>query len=119
MRKVLLVVSLLVLVGCSPVEQQARDTAAALGGALAAAQTQHQTECTTAPTGAACVLINKAVSAQNALVTSIEAYCGWSSNVLPTDPNTKCVPVSGAQGALNAAISNANGFITQLKGVIQ
>jgi len=114
----LTIVACLVLAGCPKIEQDARDTAAALGGAITAAQAQHQ-ECKTAPTGSACLTINKAVDGQNALVTSIEAYCGWTAGVLPTDPNTKCVPVQSASTGLQTAINNANTFISQLKGVIQ
>lgn len=122
MRKLLLIPLLMftfVLTGCPKIQQTARDTAAALGGAITAAQTQHQAECAATPTGQTCVLINKAVVAQNSLITSIEAYCGWTAGVLPTDPNAACVPVSGAKAGLQTAISNANTFIGQLKGVIQ
>jgi len=109
----------LILTACPKFEQNARDTAAALGGAVTAAQAQHQTECTATPTSPTCALINRAVAGQNALITSIEAYCGWTAGVLPTDPNAACVPVSGAKAGLQTAIDNANVFIGQLKGVIQ
>lgn len=112
-----LLICILPLIACSPLEQQARDAAAALGGAITAAQAQHQ-ECKSAPQALTCVTINKAVDGQNALVTSIEAYCGWTAGVMPSDPNAKCVAVKGAAPALQTAIANANEFITQLKGVI-
>jgi hypothetical protein len=109
---------LLVLVGCPKLEQDARDTAAALGGAVTAAQRQHS-ECVSGINLAQCNLINKAVDTQNALITSIEAYCGWTVGVLPTNPGAKCVPVSTAQAGLQSAVSNANVLIGQLKGIIQ
>ena len=118
MKKLLLIPLLLVLTACPKFEQNARDTAAALGGAITAAQVQHQAECVATPSASTCTLINRAAATQNTLITSIEAYCGWSSMTLPTD-NTACVPVSNAKAGLQTAINNANAFIGQLKGVIQ
>ena len=121
MKRLLMVVPLLlVLTACPKVEQDARDTAAALGGAIKAAQVQHQAECQAAVAegNQTCQLINRAVDAQNALVTATEAYCGWSTGAPPSDPNAKCVAVSGAQAGLQAAINNANQFVTELRGVI-
>jgi len=109
----------LVLAACpSNVVTVARDTAAALQGAIIAAQSANQASCTATPTGANCVLINKAISAENALITATEAYCGWSATAPPTNPQATCTPVSTLSGALNAAITNATTFITELKGAI-
>lgn len=122
MRKTatLLILALtLVTVACTPIEQQARNTAAALQGAIGAAQTQYETQCKLDATAAACVTINKAVSGQNALVTAVEAYCGWSQASPPQFGSATCVPVKGAEPALKTAIANANTFITELKGVIK
>ena len=116
---VLILASTLLLVACSPVEQSARDTAAALGGALATAQLQFQGSCTTNSSQKECQVINQAVAGQNALVTAIEAYCGWSQTAPPTDPAAKCVPVKTAQAGLQTAINNAQLFIVELKGVIK
>ena len=46
----LTLVATLALIACSPLEQQARNTAAALQGAIGAAQAQYQSTCTTTPT---------------------------------------------------------------------
>lgn len=106
-----------VTVACSPVENQARDTAAGLSGAIVASQTQYMDSCTKDKTQPVCVTINKAVSGQNALVTAIETYCGWP--VTPVLDNLgKCVPVKSAEGALRSAISNANVLTTEIKGTI-
>lgn len=99
-------------------QETGRDTVASLQGAIKAAQAQYQTTCESAPAAPVCVNINKAVDAQNALVTSLEAYCGFSPGSSVTDVSA-CVPVSSAQAGLIAATSNAQVFITQLKGVIQ
>ena len=110
---------LLVLVGCQPIEQSARDTAAALNGAITAAQAQYLTTCTADKTQATCQLINRAVAAQNALITATEAYCGWSVTAPPPDPTVACQPIKAAVPALQSAINNATPFITELKGVIK
>lgn len=120
MSKLLGTVALLcVLTACSPVEQNARNTAAALQGAIVAAQASQQTSCSTNPQQEACVVITKAVNGQAALITSIEAYCGWSVTNPPSDPNATCTPVKSAQPALTSAIANATTFITELKNVIK
>jgi hypothetical protein len=116
---ILVLVVTLSLVACTPIENQARDTIAALGGLLGAAQVQNQAACQADNTQNVCVIINKAVAGQNALVTATEAYCGWSVTSPPGDPTTKCVPVKTALGALQTSISNANTFITELKGVVK
>lgn len=136
MRKLftmLLVVSLLSMLGCSPLENRARDTAAALSGSIIAAQTQYQASCTTNPKQQICDLINHGVSGENALITAVETYCGWSPTLdpsapkagplgaptlAPPDPTAKCVPVKSAQAALQAAIANAAALTLQIKGAI-
>ncbi len=106
-------------VACSPLEQQARNTAAALQGAIAAAQTKYLDQCKANPQASACVIINQAVAGQNALVTSIEAYCNWSPTAPPAVTTQTCTPVKSAAAGLQTAIANANVFITELKGVLQ
>jgi hypothetical protein len=119
MRKLLILIPLLILVACTPLEQQARNTAAALQGALTAAQAQYLTECTTSPKDTPCVAINQAVAGENALVTAVEAYCGWSEAAPPTNQTAPCVPVQGAAAGLQTAINNANLFIVELKGLLK
>lgn len=122
MRKIgIIVITALALCGfsCSNLATNSRNTIAALQGAILAAQTQYKSQCTAAPTGTACVAINKAIDGENALVTATEAYCGWSTTSPPANPNAPCVPVTSATAALQSAIANATNFITELKGVIQ
>ena len=119
MKKLLLIPLLLVLTGCSPIEQQARNTAAALQGVIVAAQSQYLTTCTSNSSQTVCTSINNAVSGENALVTAVEAYCGWSTTNPPSDPKAQCVPVKTAQAGLQTAIANANVFITELKGMLK
>lgn len=114
----LVLIALVVLVGCPKLEENARDTSAALQGAINAAQTQYKATCQPNPNQNECQVINQAVSAQNALITATETYCGWNPSNPPADPKAKCVPVQGAEAGLNSAIANANRMINEVKGVI-
>ena len=118
MKRLCYLLPLLLLVACSPLEQQARNAAAALQGTLVAAQAKYHDACVANPQQDTCVRINKGVSGENALVTAIETYCGWSPSAPPSDPNATCVPVKSAQAALTAAIANANQFTLEIKGVL-
>jgi hypothetical protein len=125
MKKLLaLIAACIMLTGCSPLEQNARNTAAALQGTIVAAQASMQTSCTANPQQETCVIVNQAINGQAALVTAIEAYCGWSTTNPPADPNATCnhppfTPVKTEEAALQTAIANATTFITELKGVIK
>jgi len=114
----LVMAGLLCLLGCSPLENQARDTAAALSGAIVAAQSKYEARCTANSGLEICQVINRAVSGENALVTAVETYCGWSVAVAPPDPAAKCVPVKSAEAALRAAIANAAAMTIQIKGAL-
>jgi len=114
----MVVVGLLVLAGCSPIEEKARDTAAALSGSIVAAQSQYQTTCAANPSQQVCQLINKGVAGENALITAVETYCGWSASVAAPDPTAPCVPVKSAEAGLEAAIANAAELTLEIKGAI-
>lgn len=106
------------LIGCSP-EQTARDAIAAATGTIAKAQAQHQAACTTNPADAPCVLINRAVNAQNAAIAGLETYCGWSlSGTLP-DRGAACAPNKDALSGLNVALTNLKQIVTEVKGVVK
>jgi hypothetical protein len=113
-----LFICLLAMVGCSPLENQARDSAAALSGSLVAAQTKYQPSCSAKPSQEICQVINRGVSAENALITAVETYCGWTATPGPADPNAKCAPVKSAQAALQTAIANAATLTIQIKGAL-
>jgi hypothetical protein len=114
----LIVALCLITTACSPIEQNARNTAAALQGALGAAQAKYQTTCAADKTQTACTTINRAIDGQNALVTAVEAYCGWSVLAPPANGAQPCVPVKGATAGLQTAINNANLFVTELTALI-
>lgn len=107
-----------ILLAACPAEKAARDTAAALQGSLLAAQAKYQTSCQANANQNVCQLINKGISAQNALITSTELYCGWAATNPPPDPSTKCVPVKSAQAVLESALANARTLTIQIKGAI-
>ncbi len=115
---ILLAVCLLPMLGCSPLENQARDAAAALSGSIVAAQTKYQASCTANPSQQICQVINRGISGENALITAVETYCGWAVTPAPPDPTATCVPVKSAQVALQAAIANAATLTLQIKGAL-
>jgi hypothetical protein len=114
----LLVLALLPMLGCSPLESQARDTAAALSGSIIAAQVKYQDSCAAGPTEEICQVIDRGVSGENALITAVETYCGWTPTLAPPDPTATCIPAKSAQAALQAAIANAAMLTLQIKGAI-
>jgi len=115
---ILIIFGLLPMLGCSPLENQARDTAAALSGSIVAAQTKYEASCAANPSQQICEIINRGVSGENALITAVETYCGWAPTLAPPDPAAKCVPVRSAQAALQTAIANAATLTLQIKGAI-
>lgn len=117
MRK-LLMVAVVALLGftaaCHTFEANARDTIAAANGAIVQAEVQYSITCTSNPNQTVCVDINKAVAAQNAAITALETYCGFTSASKAEDT---CKPVKSFQPALTAALANLNQIVTELKGV--
>jgi hypothetical protein len=121
MRKyfmIVLALGVLPMVACSPLENQARDVAAALSGSIVAAQSKYQESCRANPSQAICQAINRGVSGENALLTAVETYCGWAVTPPPLDPNAKCVPVKSASVTLQTAIANAAALTIQIKGAL-
>ncbi len=106
------------MLGCSPLENQARDTAAALAGSIVTAQTKYKASCAANPAQEICQIINRGVSGENALITAVETYFGWSATPAPPDPTAQCVPVKSSQAALQAAINNAANLTMQIKGAL-
>ncbi len=121
MNRVVAVVMLMgmaIMLGCSPIESRARDTAAALQGSLVAAQSQYKASCAANSSQQVCQLIDRGVSGENALITAVETYCGWTADVAPSNPVATCVPVKSAQAALVAAIANATTLTLEIKGAL-
>ncbi|MFZ1918328.1 MAG: hypothetical protein WAU58_12190 [Terriglobales bacterium] len=115
---VLVAVGLAAMLGCSPIENRARDTAAALSGSIIAAQTKYQASCAANANQEVCQLINRGVSGENALITAVETYCGWTPTQTPPDAAAACVPVKSMEAGLQAAITNAAALTLEIKGAI-
>ena len=107
----------LVMVACQPPDQTARDTNAALSGAIHAAQTQYLATCQANPAQAACQTINRAVDGQNALVSALETYCGWPAGTV-IDNASGCIPHKDAGTLLQAAVSRASQLTSEVKGLV-
>jgi hypothetical protein len=98
-------------------EQNARDTVASLGGLLTTAQDQNLATCTADKTQPTCVLINRGISAQNALISATETYCGMPQST--SLASTTCTPVKSAQAGLQTALDNATQLVNEIKGVVK
>lgn len=106
-------VLLLLTVACHTFEANARDTIAAANGVIVQAEIQYGPSCLANSKQTVCDDINKSVAAQNAAITALEAYCGFTGASQAQD---KCQPVKSLQPALNAALTNLAQFVTELKG---
>lgn len=118
MRKLLplLLISCLLLLGCTPVEQNARDGIATAAAVLRFAQTKYGPSCTANPKQAICQNINKAVHANNLAIDALESYCQLTP---ASDPTLPCKPVKALEPALASALANLNQTVTDLKGALQ
>lgn len=121
MKQIVVVLAVaLLLAGCSPLENQARDALAASQGFIAQAQMNHQAECSATPKKAfPCAMINQAVGAQNLAIDALETYCSWIpqdvANVAAGKPVHGCIEVKTASGALSAALANLSRVLKDYK----
>lgn len=120
MKKVFLpLIGLILLtVGCSPVENKARDTVAALQGSLQAASDKFGKSCEVNSSPSVCGLIKRGAAVQHDLVLASETYCGWDPAKPPVDQKAKCIPVKSLEQALVVATANAAPFILELRGAL-
>jgi hypothetical protein len=106
----------IVLSGCTPVEQAARDAIAASAGALRSAQATYGAQCKVLPSAAPCVVINKAIAAQGVAIDATEAYCGFTA---ATPAGTACAPVKTALPALQTALANLSQTTKDVQGLLK
>jgi hypothetical protein len=101
----------------TPPEQTARNVIAVATGAISQAQVDYKDECQKSPGKSECILINQAVYAQNATITSLEIYC--TMPVVQGVPGTdvKCAPISSALGGLQSAVAHLNDLIGQVNAI--
>lgn len=119
MKKAFLLLTVFALAGCTPLEDSAKDAAAASQAVIQAEQAAHRAACELDSTPAICVNINKAIDAQNALVTAAEIYCGWPANPNPAQlaqaGAMPCQHIASGKAALQAAVLNLNAIVGTVK----
>lgn len=111
----LLIVPYLLLTGCQPPEQSARDAIATSKGMIVYGQQHYGVSCKANPTQPVCADINKAIAANNTAIDALETYCQLTSASAPTDV---CKPVKALLPALQVTLANLNQTTTDLKGAI-
>lgn len=120
MKKFILL-PLVLLLGCSGAEKNARDAIAASKGAIETAQNKYMETCKADATQQPCVIVNKAVAAQNTAINALELYC---SGTAPTGGQDfqhggVCHADKSLQPKLDAAVADLNQIIASVKGIIQ
>lgn len=115
-----LAVLTLALTGCSPLENSARDAAAAAQGFIEQAQQNHLTECQANPEkDFPCQNINQAIGAQNLLIDAIEQYCGFPSRpgaeALKALEGRHCIRNKAAGERLRSAVASLNSIIADYR----
>ena len=84
-----LLVSMLLLAGCQPIEKSARDAIAGAKGVTDVLQEQYQAKCQADPTQSECAAINRAGAARNVAIDALEIYCagpGFDAGTGPCEP---------------------------------
>jgi len=119
MKKALLLIPVLLLAGCTPLERQAYNTVVAAKGFLDSEKAQHP-ECATVPASAVCQTITKAVAAKDLLIDAITVYCSgpeFNTGGACNAPKKGTPGYDQAAAKLQAAISNYNRIAQDLKGL--
>lgn len=118
--KLIILISCLLIVACTPVERAAYNTAVGAKAFLDSVKSAHP-ECATTPTTTVCQDLTKATAAKDLLIDAIATYCGITPTTNPTQactPPIKNTPAyTIATNALQSAIANYNQLATDLKGV--
>lgn len=117
MKKLLLLLPLVILLGCQPIQNTARDGIAAAKGVLQTAQTKYMAQCTANPQDAPCVIIHKGVAAQNVAIDALEAYCEGGATPAFKDGGP-CVANKAVEPKLRASLDNLNQIIPDVKGLL-
>lgn len=120
----LLLLSSLLLGGCTPIEKVAYRTVVGAKGFLDSVKQAHP-ECTNpvTPSPRICVLLVQATSAKDLLIDAGEAYCsgqGFGQPGIPCNAPKKGTPeYQIAIDKLNGALANYEQTEKDLKGIIQ
>ena len=121
MRKALpgLLISVLFLAGCTPLERSAYNTVVAAKGFLDSEKQAHP-EYTTGATSTVCVDIQKAVGAKDLLIDAITVYCSgpdFNNGGACNAPDLHTAAGVQAEAKLRAAITNYKQIAADLKAV--
>lgn len=123
MRKLIpILLCVLSLVGCAPIERTAYDTVVASKAFLDSVKSKHP-ECPAA-TSTLCNDLKKATAAKDLLIDAGEAYCHVdllaTNDTTPCNPATKGTPIYAQTiAALQSALNGYNQAKSDLQGVIQ
>lgn len=113
---VVVLLSSLLLAGCSPLERQAYNTVVAAKAFIDKEKSQHP-ECSTA-TSTVCADLKQATGAKDALIDAITVYCSgpdFNSGGACNAPAKGTAGALQAQAKLQAAIANYNLVAADLK----
>ena len=111
LKLTVLLAATLLIAGCQPAENTARDSIAAAKGVIEQAQTEYLATCTADSTQRPCTLINDAVAGQNLAIDVLNLYCSGSDYLA----GGACQPNKEYQSRLLEAIRNLNGIISAIK----
>ena len=115
LKLVSLLAATLLLVGCQPPENTARDSIAAAKGVIERAQTEYLDTCIANTAQRICNLINDGVAAQNLAIDALNLYCSGSNYLAggACQPNKEYLP------RLQEALRNLDGIIAAIKELRQ
>jgi hypothetical protein len=119
LKTAVVLLAVLFIAGCTPLERQAYNTVVAAKGFLDSEKQAHP-ECATGATSTVCVDIAKAVQAKDLLISALEVYCAgpqFESGGVCQAPAKGTPAYEQAAAKLQAAIDNYNRISSELKGL--
>jgi hypothetical protein len=114
-----MLVAMLLIAGCTPVERTAYNTVVAAKAFLDKEKLSHP-ECTNTPSSIICVDLQKAVAAKDVLIDAITVYCSgpdFNAGGACNAPQKGTAAYDQAVAKLNGAIANWNQVSADLKAV--
>ena len=120
MKKLLILIPLLLLLGCDAAKA-ARDTIATDYGWITTAQAQHRESCQADTAQQKCALINRAIAVHNTSVDLLNLYCQGAPKPddVPYDEGGPCSPQKGLEPRLRAAIRDLDTIVKDVKGWVR
>jgi hypothetical protein len=110
----------LYVIGCPPLERDAYNTVVGANASIKSIRAKHP-ECASPTSTPACVLIEKATAAKDALIDAAEVYCAgpaFDSSKGTCQPPAKGTPAQAQAAAkLQAALASWKQVAADLKGI--